>query len=434
MRKLALVMAAWMIFAAAPALAKSIDGNKAAEAALAKLKKLDGFTAIYLGESESSPTRPRLSVGYAKPDRLFVRVPEMNLHASHQAGEIRVLSGQQGISMSIAEIVDLTTAAQADFEKLSWLNVSRPEPEKMKARLDFEFGPGTLNIQINFDQGLDSFSWLSALRSEKALVSQTEEHFKAQFEAPDDGRYIYLISKKTGLLEKMIHEVQGRESRVISLVEFKKEIPEHALFANAFDETVEVGRFGASPDHKAQYLIGAYGGYQDVILKKTLPRWNQMPLAERKALAQSVATFWNEVFKNIFQSQKVVLEQTLADPKFAEMVNKKASDKAMFDQFKASLPQDKKTEARSQWVSQILGQVGYDLLDPFVAWTRSRFIEPAKTHLVENGPANGLDAAAQETFLGTIALPMIDACYAAAEPIVLPRLLPMIQQAAAGLE
>ena len=416
-----------------PALGGVVDGNKAADDVAKKLSTLGGFTATYRGESETSDARPELTVGYGAPDRLYIQVPMMAFTASHENAVIRIVTGSEAVVMPLSEVRDLSADAHQGFAKLPWLGIPDPKTSPMHAKLNLEMGDRTLNIGISFGESKDPFSWLGAMRSKKAKVTAEDGVYRASLPKLDGGAYVYVISRKTGVLEKLIDEKDGKESRVIALTELTEQAPAPATFSQV-GAMGKAERFGSSPDQRAQYLIGLYSGLQEAILQQALPRWKTLSEKEKKDLIQSVATYWSVVYKNIFISQKGQLEVTLGDPKFKAMVEKKASDKQAFAEFKTALPETKKDQAGAMWVDRVLGALGYEMLDPFVAWTRGRYIEPAKKHLEENGPKHGLDAKEQERFLAAISLPIIDACYVAAEPIVLPKLLPMIRTAASPLE
>ena len=74
------------------------------------------------------------------------------------------------------------------------------------------------------------------------------------------------------------------------------------------------------------------------------------------------------------------------------------------------------------------------MLDPFVGWTRDRFITRAKKKIETDPAGSTLEKAERNKLLAVLSLPIIDACYSTAEPIVLPKLMPVIKEAAAKLE
>lgn len=411
-----------------------VDKKKAATQAYSKIKALNGFVATYRGESSQSDARPEIYIGYAKPDKMFIRVPMMKFYAAHEPGVIRIQSDNSGVMMPLDEVRAVSMAAQKGLASLKWIGLPDPATAPMQPRLTFELADRTLNVGISFGDGKEPFSWLLLMRTRSAVLTEDKDFWKCAVDAKEGGKYSYWISKNNGVLEKLIHTREGKTVRSLTLVDLKLEPPHESLFTNVFGDQVTPERFGKSPQQKAQYLVGLYGGLQEVIISDTVPKWSGLETEKQKLLAGAVSIYWKEIFKYVFQAQSDNLKAALDNPTLEELVKKAASDKAEYEKFVTDLPAEKAAESKKLWEEQVLGQVGYELLDPFVGWARDQFVVRAKQSIDKLGPKHGLTKDQQDTLLGIVALPIIDACYTTAEPIVLPKLMPMIQKATKELE
>jgi hypothetical protein len=406
----------------------------AAQQALAKIRGLKGFTAVYRGESTTSEAKPEITIGYAAPDSLYLKVPKMNFFSAHFEKAIRIESGGEAIVMPLAQVQSLNAEAQKGLVGLTYLDLPEPGSRPIYPQLSLGLGKGTLNLGVSFLPRDLPFSWLESLEDKDATVTADGDVWKAKIDAGQGQKYVYWISQKTGVLEKMVDEKDGVAVRSLVLLELKKTAPAQSAFSNVFAQGVTPEQFGTSPTQKAQYLIGMYSGLQQLLIEKVLPRWGAMPLAQRQKVAGAVAIYWSTVFKNIFASQKAQLQKMMDDPKFIEQVKQRVSDKTAYEKFVTALPAEKTIHSKALWTEQMMGQIGYELLDSYVGWTRDQYIMPAKKAIEAWGAKNDLPQAEQEKLLAAIALPIIDSCYVTAEPIVLPRLSPLISQAAVTLE
>ncbi len=410
------------------------DGEEAVKAALEKINSLPGFVAVYRGKSSVSEIKPEIYIGFSKPDKLFVRVPAMNFFASHKDGQIRIQSGDSGIIMPFNEVKQLRLEAEKGFLGLDWLNMANPDKLEINPMLSLELEKGALNIGISFGSETEPFSWLNILKAGHDAIVDTKEHWVVSQKTSTGGEYKYWISRKTGVLTKMTDEKDGKVLRSLELVEFKKTPPEDSSFTEIFTDGITVDRFGSSPSQKAQLLIGLYDGIYQALLAGLLPKWNDLDEKERKAVAGAVSIYWKTVYKNVFGYQKENLLKTLKDPGLAEKIAKLASDKTAYEKFVNDLPDDKTIKAKELWQERILGLVGYEILDPFVGWATDRYIVHAKDTIEKLGPKYGISKEQGNILLGIISMPIIDACYVSAEPIVLPTLMPLIKKAAKDLE
>lgn len=421
------ILPAWS--AAAP-----VDGNKAADSAVAALKKLSGFTVTYVGESSRSENRPEITIGYDAPDMLSIKIPAMKFHASHENGLIRILSGDQAVTMNLSDVQKVSGRAQQDLQAIPWLGMPDPAKSFMHPQLSFNLNENTLDIGISFGDLDDPFSWITLMRSGSAEVSDDGVNWEVRVKHKTGNIYTYLIAKKDGILREMKDERGTVQVRKLTLADLKVGQPDGALFTQVFPSGAKPTDLKDSATQRAQILIDGYSGVQDWIVSAVLPKWNELDTTQRKAIAKGISTYWTVVFQDVFASQGENLKKAVNDPKFAEAVNKRTSNKQAFDAFIEKLPAEQKPDAKKLWVDQVLGLVGYQLLDPFVGWTRDRYIVPARQQIAESAEKYKIDAKEQEMLLATLSLPMIDACYLQAESIVIPKILPMIQEAAAGLE
>jgi hypothetical protein len=432
MRAFRWAIAAVLMLFASVAIAGEVNGVRAADAAQKRVVK--GFTAVYTGQSAQTDTRPTVLIGYAPGGLLAIKVPMMDFHAVHTGGIIRVRSGDQGVVIKLKTVRDLTAEAEKGFVALSWLDLPDPSDSPMAPQLSFELSAQSLNAGIHFGETGDLFSWQAAMRSSKSKVFDEENTWRVKVDSGEQGTYEYLVSKETGLLTEMRDFKDDGLVRKMTLSDLKFEKPGPELTEAVFPNRIKAENFENSPEQKAQYLIELYDGLQKTVLDKTLGKWKSMGVEDRKALAAAVANYWSAVFTQVYESRKAHLEKAVADPGFAKIVKKRASNQAAFDTFKGSLPEAQQKEAKVLWVDRILGDVGYELLDPFVGWTRDRFIEPAKKRIDAEADKTGLDLKQREMLLATLGLPIIDAGYTTAEPSVLPKILSMIRESASGLQ
>ena len=424
----------FLLLIASGAFAGNEKGEEIAAAAGERIEKLGGFVATFRGKSLTTDEEMEVVIGYEKPEKLVVRVPKMKFYATHEARTIRIFFKDQGLLIPFEEIRQLSAEAFTGFATISWLGIPDPAKGDLVAQLSFDLGQSTLDVGINYDKGPYAFSWLKMLRSPKAEISDEDDHWVATVPILEDRKYKYWISKKTGVLEKMADEKGGEKVRELVLVDFKEAPPKKSEFQNVFPEGTKAERFSRSAAQKAQFLIGMYDGLSEQVLRAVLPKWKSLSLEERKTLVNAISIYWRMIFKNIFSTQKENLNERLASMEVLEPIKKRASDKFAYEKFVNSLPNDKAAQSKELWIEKTLGQVGYELLDPFVGWTRERFITRAKKR-IENDPDGAkLDKAEQEKLLAVLSLPIIDACYTSAEPMVLPKLLPVIKEAAKQLE
>ena len=416
------------------AFAENENGEAAAAAANELIEKLDGFVATYKGKSLRTNEELVVVIGYEKPEKLVVRVPKMDFYATHAGRTIKIAFQKQGLMIPFEEIRQLSSEAFSGFAAISWLGVPDPAKGELVAQLSFDLGESTLDVGINFEKGPYAFSWLKMLRSPKAEISEEGNQWVTAVPLEDGRKYKYWISKKTGVLEKMLDEKDGEKVRELALTDLKKERPKKSEFDNVFPEGMTPERFSKSAAQKAQFLIGMYDGLQDQVLRSVLPKWTTLGIDERKTIANAVSVYWRMIFKNIFSNQKASLEKRLTSPDVIEQVKKRASDKFAYEKFVNSLPDEKAVESKELWIEKTLGQVGFELLDPFVGWTRDRFITRAKKKIETDPAGSTLEKAERNKLLAVLSLPIIDACYSTAEPIVLPKLMPVIKEAAAKLE